>query len=213
MTLAFDRADVKIELYENNRLVDFESGEIQLTDYGISGICVFNLSHYVSRGLSNDKREVMKINFVPFASKDIYEWMEEYNQKNPHKNLKDMLEGFLNCKLARIIILKSHLLSTSTYSSLGFGEKQLLCENLKHFPVEIIDTKGFDYGQICSGGVRLNEINSNTMESKKVKGLYVVGELLDLNGICGGYNLTTCWISGILAGRSLGDMNDLFETN
>ena len=68
--------------------------------------------------------------------------------------------------------------------------------------------KDFDNSQICSGGVKLSEIDYNTFESKLVSNLYITGELLDMNGICGGYNLTTCWISGILSGRAIGDKYD-----
>ena len=74
--------------------------------------------------------------------------------------------------------------------------------------MEIKDTKGFDNSQICNGGVSILEVNSNTFESLKVKGLYIVGELLDINGNCGGYNLINCWISGILSGNNIGDNND-----
>ena len=78
---------------------------------------------------------------------------------------------------------------------------------MRHFKVEITSTKGFDSSQVCNGGVSLEEININTMESKIVKDLYIIGELLDINGNCGGYNLTECWISGILSGKDIGGNN------
>ena len=87
-------------------------------------------------------------------------------------------------------------------------EKLRLCRNLSSFPIEIVGTKDFDSCQICNGGLKLTEIDTSTMISNKVSNLYVVGELLDMNGNCGGYNLTTCWISGILAGESIGDLSD-----
>jgi hypothetical protein len=94
------------------------------------------------------------------------------------------------------------------YDELDSEEKLRLSKYLTAFPIEITDTKGFDNSQICIGGVKLSEINLDTMESKLVKNLYITGELLDLNGKCGGYNLTTCWISGIIAGEGIGDTND-----
>ena len=72
----------------------------------------------------------------------------------------------------------------------------------------MVDTNGFDSAQVCSGGVSLKEINPITMESLIVDGLYIVGELLDVDGECGGFNLGFAWISGYLAGKSLGDVND-----
>ena len=80
--------------------------------------------------------------------------------------------------------------------------------NLRSLSITITGTKSFDSAQITNGGVKLSEINPNTMESLLVPNLYIIGELLDMNGICGGYNLTTCWISGILAGNYIGGLND-----
>ena len=78
---------------------------------------------------------------------------------------------------------------------------------LSAYKVTIESTKDFDSAQICTGGIPLNELTTD-FESKIVKDLFVTGELLDLQGICGGYNLTLCWISGILAGKAIGDMYD-----
>ena len=79
---------------------------------------------------------------------------------------------------------------------------------MQQFPVEIIATKDFSSSQICNGGVKLTEINPETMESLLVPNLYITGELLDMNGNCGGYNLTLCWLSGLLAGKRIGEIND-----
>ena len=179
------RTDVELELFEDDKYISKEKGELQLTEYGISGICVFNLSNKLVRGLDNGKKEVIKINFVPFITNPISIWLYNYNKKNENKTIKELLEGFLNNKM-----------------------KIKLINSLRFFKMEIKDTKGFDNSQICNGGVNLLEINTNTFESLKVKGLYIVGELLDINGNCGGYNLINCWISGILSGTNIGDKND-----
>ncbi len=198
------RTDVELELFENGEFLEKEDGEIQLTSYGISGICTFNLSHVISRGLALKKTEVVKINFVPFIKTLISPWMHQYSKKHSEKNLGDLLEGFLNYKLVLVILKKCGLSKFSFYQDLKNEDKLLLCKNLRSFPVEIIGTKGFDSAQVCNGGVKLSEIDVQNMESRKVPNLYVVGELLDINGKCGGYNLTTCWITGMLAGRSIG---------
>lgn len=202
------RADVSIELFEDGKYIAKEEGEIQLTDYGISGICIFQLSHFVTRGLIENKKEEIHINFVPFIETLITPWMDNYSKKHQDKNLQELLEGFLNYKLVKVIIKQSNLQEDSFYLDLSNEEKLTLCKNLRSFKIEISDTKGFDYAQICNGGVKLTEININTMESEKVENLYIVGELLDINGNCGGYNLTICWLSGILAGLSIGEKND-----
>ena len=199
------RTDVKMELWEENRYLSEEIGEVQLTDYGLSGICTFNLSHFVTRGLEDHKKEEIYLNFVPFISGDVSSWLDSYHNENPTKNIQELLEGFLNPKLVKVLLDVNHIPQQTTYQELN---KDILSTMLSHFKVEIIGTKDFNSCQICNGGLKLSEINPKTMESKLVPNLYIVGELLDMNGNCGGYNLTTCWISGMLAGKSIGDKHD-----
>ena len=201
------RSDVYLELFEDGEYLTKEEGEIQFTNYGISGICTFNLSHFISRGLEENKKYVVKINFVPFIKTLISPWLYEYANKNKEKDIYELLEGFLNKKLIPIILKESNIKSSKKYDELTKEEKIKLINSLRHFKVEITSTKGFDSSQVCNGGVSLDEININTMESKIVKDLYIIGELLDINGNCGGYNLTECWISGILSGKSIGEDN------
>ena len=201
------RSDVVLELFEDDKYIATESGEVQLTNYGISGICTFNLSHYVTRGINNHKY-TMSINFVPFIDTLITPWMDNYSKKNSDKNIYNLLEGFLNTKLIDIILKVSNIDGNRYYNDLENDEKLVLCKNLKGLKINIIGHKSFDSAQICSGGVKLSEIDYNTFESKLVNNLYITGELLDMNGNCGGYNLTTCWISGILSGKSIGDKYD-----
>ena len=201
------RSDVVLELFEDDKYIDTETGEIQLTNYGISGICVFNLSHYVTRGINNHKYTI-SINFVPFIDTLITPWMDDYSKKNSNKNIYSLLEGLLNTKLIDIILKVSNIDGNRYYKDLSNEEKLVLCKNLKGLKINITGSKGFDSSQICSGGVKLSEIDYNTFESKLVSNLYITGELLDMNGNCGGYNLTTCWISGILSGKAIGDKYD-----
>lgn len=197
------RCDAKISLYENNKFTKAEIGEIQLTNYGLSGICVFNLSGKVKRGLENNKKETVTINFLPFIENNIKEWFESRNSKVKNRNIVELLEGIINYKLVRIIMKKINIKYDATWNSLSDKEKEILIQNLISFKVDIIDTCSFDNAQVCSGGVSLTEINLTTMESLKEKNLYVIGELLDIDGACGGYNLTIAWITGILAGKAI----------
>lgn len=202
------RSDVYLELFEDGKYLSSEEGEIQFTNYGLSGICIFNLSHFISRGLLDNKKYLIKINFVPFIKTLITPWMDNYSKLNPNKDIYELLEGFLNKKLIPIILKESKINSNSKYNELTNEEKVKLFNTLRHFKVEITSTKGFDNSQVCNGGVKLDEIDIKTMESKKIKDLYIVGELLDITGNCGGYNLTECWISSILAGQSIRRKND-----
>lgn len=192
------RTDVKVSLYENDQFIKEETGEIQLTDYGISGICVFNLSRYVSIGLSQSKKEEVKINFLPFLNSEEQKLSMLFKNNYP---IKEQLEGILNNKLVDVILKQTNINENKTYSALSSYEQNLLTKYLTEFKISVIGTNSFDQAQICTGGIPLTEINTTTMESKIIKDLYIVGELLDVDGDCGGYNLSFAWISGILAGK------------
>ena len=205
------RSEVTLELFEENKFIKKEEGELQITDYGISGICTFNLSGIISRGLNQGKKEIIKINFVPFIKTLISPWLEDYSKKHPKKNISSLLEGFLNTKIVDILLKESNIKKDRYYKDLTNEEKIKLINSLRHFKVEITSTKGFDSSQTVTGGVSLEEINPYTFESKKVKNLYIIGELLDMDGICGGYNLTIAVLSGILSGEGI--KNDTSKTN
>ena len=195
------RTDVSISLLENNKLVRKESGEIQLTEDGISGICTMQLSSYISKGLYLGKDERIKINFLPFIDEDnFYTFMDDRSRKMKDRTIMELLEGVLNYKLISAILKKEQNL---IWDKCNNKEKESIKENLLSYIVEVVDTKSFDHSQVTLGGVSLLEVNLETMESRKVKDLYITGELLDINGDCGGYNLTIAWITGLIAGEYL----------
>lgn len=195
------RTDVSVSLFENDTFVKKEVGEIQLTDYGVSGICVFNLSGHVARGLNNKKVETIKINFLPFIDNP-KQFLLERNSKLKNRNIMELLEGVLNYKLVHVLLSQTKIKEKDMLSNLKDNELNNLIETLTAFKLRIIDTKKYDVSQVCSGGLSLDEINIKTMESK-INNLYVVGELLDVDGLCGGYNITFATLSGILAGENL----------
>ena len=199
------RVDVKVSLYENDKFIKDQVGELQLTKNGLSGICIFNLSSKIKRGLDEGNKEDVSINFLPFVD-DIENFLNERNNKVKNRNIIELLEGLINYKLVKIILNESNIKEELYYDNLNNKQKEALFNNLVKFEVNIIDTNDFDSAQVCSGGLSLEEININTMESKIVEGLFVVGELLDIDGICGGYNLTIAWITGILAGTYIGGL-------
>ena len=200
------RSEVKLSLYEDNELIREETGEAQFTKYGLSGICTFNLSEYIARGLDFNKEEVIRINFIPFLdyieNKEYNNWLTtETNKLNI--NISKLLERILNYKLVNIIINESNISKDKLYTELTSKEQENLIRNLISFELNITETNSYLESQVCSGGVSLEEINLSTMESKLVSNLYITGELLDIVGDCGGYNLTIAWLSGMLAGGSI----------
>ena len=196
------RTDVKVSLYINNKNIKSDQGEIQLTNYGVSGICIFNLSRFVPIALNNNDKVEVKINFLPFTSTP-EELLKDLSNNN---SMNDILEGILNNKLVAVILNKSSINKNKKYNELSIKEKEVLIENLTNFTLEVIGTNSYEECQVCSGGVPLTEINTKTMESKIVNNLHIVGELLDVDGDCGGYNLTFAWVTALLAGKS--DLND-----
>lgn len=200
------RTDVKVKLYENNKFIKEEEGEIQLTDYGISGICAMQLSGRISRGLDSKNKEMVSINFFPqFNDIDKFlSWLEERNNKLKNRTTKELLDGFLNYKLTNLLMKESKV-DDIPWNKLSIDKKKSLATNIISFNLDIIGTNSFDKAQVVSGGVALSDINPKTMESLKVKGLYIVGELLDIDGDCGGYNLGTSWLTGIIVGDNLND--------
>jgi len=199
------RCDAKVSLYENDKLIKQEIGELQLTKNGLSGICIFNLSGRLKRGLDIGNKEDIIINFLPFIN-NIEIFMHDRNNKVQGRTIIELLEGLINYKLVKIILKESNINEETYYNELNNIQKQKLLTNIVKFKVNIIDTNDFENAQVCSGGVSLEEININTMESKLINNLFIIGELLDVDGLCGGYNLTIAWISGILAGKYIGDI-------
>jgi len=205
------RSDVCVSLYENDRFIKKEIGEIQLTDYGVSGICVFQLSSLISRGLYNSLKEEIEINFLnSLGINDEDEFIKYFDKRNKlvlNRNVSQLLDGILNYKLINLILKISKIDRYDRWDNISIDKKRLLGRNLTKLRLNVKETNSYDNAQVCSGGVRLREVNPITMESLKVPGLYIVGELLDVDGECGGFNLGFAWISGYLAGKDI-DNND-----
>lgn len=204
------RSDVSVKLYENNKLIKEECGEIQLTDYGVSGICVFQLSSYVSRGLYNFCREEIEINFLSsldiYNEEDFIRYFDDRNRLVKNRNISQLLDGILNYKLINLFLRISKIDRDCMWEEIDRNKKILLGKLLTKNRFLVKCTNGFDSAQVCSGGVRLSEINLDTMESLKQKGLYLTGEVIDVDGECGGFNLGFAWITGYLAGKNMGDI-------
>ena len=185
------RAEAKVSLFSNNKLIKEELGEVQFTNYGISGICVFNLSNYF-----NENNNVnIKINFVPWYKENNFkEWLNNQNNKLVNYSLKQILEGFLNYKIVNLIFKLLKIKDNAKWEDIN---QDKLVNYLTSFSFKPIKTKDFINAQTTKGGIPLVEINRQTMESKLVKGLYFTGEILDVNGDCGGYNLGFAWMSAL----------------
>lgn len=195
------RCDAKVSLLVKDKCVKEDCGEIQLTSKGISGICVFNISGVASKNLALGNKVDVMINFLPHLENNFYSWIDDRANKMQDKTIEELLESIFNYKLMFVLLKLANVPKDKRWSQLDEKCKKLLCSAVENFKLHIIDTESFDKSQVCTGGVSLREINPNNMESNIVSDLYFVGEILDVDGKCGGFNLAFAWISGYLAGR------------
>ena len=178
------RTEGKITLYIDGIPAASQQGELQLTDYGVSGIPVFQISRYAIRAVHENKNAELSINFFPeLNQKELEEYLEQRKTACPYKTEKELLIGLFPEKLIRVLCAQKDLI-----------------HGINDFRLPVKDSLSFEQAQVCSGGVDTSEVQSKTMESRLHKGLYFAGELLDIDGTCGGYNLQWAWSSGATAG-------------
>ena len=182
------RAEGQITLYIDGAAAAEEEGELQLTAYGLSGIPVFQVSRFAAEGLYRGAEVTAEIDFCPCLSKTELADLTD-RRLGSGIRLGEILGGILHERIAEEIASMAK-------------DKEESIRLTKHFPVTITGTKDFEQCQACMGGVPLFEIYPGTMESRVTEGLYLAGEILDVDGSCGGYNLQWAWSSGHLAGVS-----------
>ena len=193
------RCQAKVSLMIDNKIRKDSVGEIQLARDGISGICVFDISGETNKALSSNKNFYVTIDFF---QKDFKEFMDNRNIDEP---LNKSLKTIFNKKLIDVFLKQSNIDGNRYYKDLGNNEKERLSKTINDFRVDVIGSNDYVNAQVCTGGVPLSEIDEKTMESKIVPNMYITGEALDVDGICGGYNMSFAFITGYIASKSIGD--------
>lgn len=193
------RAQAKLQVYVNQKCCAQEEGELQLTDYGISGIPVFQFSRIVARALHQKQLCEVHINFLTYMSDEEIRKLPNVIKQFSYKTAEEFFSGLVHKKLALLICKLGNIKPTAMIGELSESEISNAVHYLTDWKVSIKETNPFENAQVCCGGVPLSEI-TETMESKKCPHVYLVGELLDCDGICGGYNLQWAWSSGAIAG-------------
>lgn len=202
--LAGVRTEGRVSLYEgkkNGRFLAADEGEIQLTEYGISGIPVFQVSRFASEALFRGRAVTAVLDFFPSLSGEELR-LELMRQKQflAGSAAEEFLNGFFHKKLAAVLLKQAGIGKERLVDSLTEREISGLARLIKEFEVTVEAVNSYDQAQVCMGGVEVREIDPQTMESRLVPGLYLCGELVDVDGICGGYNLQWAWSSGYVAG-------------
>ena len=179
-----------------------ERGELQLTDQGISGIPVFQLSREAAYLLRKQKEVGVLIDFLPmFSDAELVEMAKKRMSLRNGRTVEEFFTGILPKKIMSLLLKLSGLKHMDQASNLTEQDITALLLSAKSFMVHAIGTGDFSNCQVCAGGVDCKEI-TDSMESKMVKRLYFAGEILDVDGRCGGYNLQWAWTSGYLAGMN-----------
>lgn len=191
------RTKGQVSLLRKGTIVDVEIGEIQFTEDGLSGICVFNLSKSYLR------EDHVTIDLFPeYSEEELTELLTNRIKTLEGRTISDFFNGMLHKKLIPVVLKERSLDGNRKTGSLSGEDITTMVQFLKGWKITIAGTKGWKEAQVTAGGIELAEVNLDTMESKLVQKLYFAGELLDVDEKCGGYNLQWAWSSGNTAGRS-----------
>lgn len=192
------------EIEADGERVRKERGEILFTDYGISGPPVFQLSRKAGESIKNKKRTFIELDMFPdFSFEEIKELIKRRLGYEPNKALDFSFIGLLNKRLIPVVIREAEIEDIhKPCFEVSEGEIYKLTSILKKWKIEVAGTQSWGDAQVTAGGIDVRDINPETMESHLTPGLYVAGEILDIDGDCGGFNLQWAWSSGYVAGIS-----------
>ncbi len=181
------RANCHVQVLHDGKIYAQSTGELQFTEYGLSGPVIFEVSRDVCQAPG---AWFCKLDFLP--EKDA-QWLQNALQAKLERGIdrQELLTGILQNRLGKVLIQASG------------GDIEAVCRSVKGFEVHITEPLGMDSAQVTAGGADTAEFDPKTMESRLIPGLYACGEVLDVDGDCGGYNLQWAWSSGRLAGGSV----------
>ena len=194
------RANCHARILRNGELFAESRGELQFTEYGLSGPVIFE----ISRDVCSDRGEwICKLDLLPEIDENALK-TELLRRKKTNLPVSELLTGILHNRLGRVLTQSVGISGYVPVSQLEDYEFDAVCKAVKGFEVTLTEPMGMDSAQVTAGGIVTKEFNPETMESKLVPGLYACGEVLDIDGDCGGYNLQWAWSSGRLAGEHAG---------
>jgi predicted Rossmann fold flavoprotein len=200
--------NVKAKIVVNNKKVDERFGEMVFTDFGVSGPIILALSGNAVKLLQEKQKVALSIDLKPAIDHETLDkrLLREINE-NSRQSFKRLLKKLLPRKLMSVFIEKLKISEKKELNQITIEERKRLRMLLKEFLFEVTGYRSFDEAIVTSGGVSIQEINPQTMESKLVKGLYFAGELIDIDADTGGFNLQAAFSTGWVAGRALQNKN------
>ena len=194
------RANCTAGIFRDDAMFSQSTGEVQFTEYGLSGPVIFEISRDACQDSGNWK---CVMDFVPDISEEIL-LDELHRRKHANVPVEELLTGIVHNRLGRVLTKAAGIRISGNADQLADSELGAVCSAVKGFEVSLTEPLGMDSAQVTAGGVLTSQFDPNTMESRLVPGLYACGEVLDIDGDCGGYNLQWAWSSGRLAGISAG---------
>ncbi|MBQ7294594.1 MAG: aminoacetone oxidase family FAD-binding enzyme [Clostridia bacterium] len=199
------RHKTELSLYIDGEKTATENGELLFTDYGLSGIAVMQLSSLIARHMRHGKSlPEICCDFVPDMSfNELCDSIKKITLHNKDLKCENLLTGFMPKKLGEAVVKSAGVPITKAVGQLSDKEIKSIASLAKKFSFTVFGLRPFDDAQVVSGGASLREFDSVTLQSLKYKNLYACGELLDVDGPCGGYNLLWAFASGIAVGRQI----------
>lgn len=195
--------DIKITAHKDGRKFDSGTGDALFTAKGMSGPLVINMSKSIRKELPGDI--LLKIDLVPDLDiTEVDARLRKDFQEGPNRQIKNCLDMLLPQKLVPVIMQITAIDPDKKANRVTKEERKKLVLLIKEFGVHVAGLYGFEKAVITAGGVELNEVDSKTMRSKLIENLYFAGEVLNLDGPTGGYNLQVCWSTGYCAGEAAG---------
>lgn len=196
------RAHAALTLLVDGREAAQETGELLLTDYGVSGVCVFQLSRAASPALAQKRNVQLAISFLPEIENGDH-WLAARIESRPGLTAQQLLTGALPRLLAQALLKEAGVSPDAPADRLTAAQRQALSGALFAFTLPVTGTQGFASAHMTRGGVALDEVDPATMQSRLFNGLYFAGEVLDVDGPCGGYNLHFAFASALTAARAI----------
>lgn len=197
------RTKAQVKIYDKKQKVDVfeEIGEIQFKDDGVSGIVIMNASNKLLRMKTGT---LLKLDFAyQYSEEELVKYLENKQVLYPKQEVNTILMGLCHSALANRIILESMVNLNSLISELSLKNLKQIAKILKNYVIEYSTPYDYDRAQITLGGIDLTEVDQNTLEIIKAPNLYACGEILDVDGVCGGYNLHFAFASGRYVGKAL----------
>lgn len=194
------RTAAQVSLIRNGEVIKTERGELQFADGALSGICVFNLSRYENR---HRDCEIAVALLPEMTQEAIYDELKRRAVLNRNGAAADIFIGLFHKNIGNALLKEVGIKPSALCKDISDKELYSLAERINNWRFKTIPRHDFKSAQVTAGGVKLSEINHHTFESKRHKGLYVIGEALDVDGDCGGYNLQFAFASGMCAGDHL----------